>query len=317
VVSEPSHWISDLVALGVAAFGALTPVDGHPGAQRSLSMAERSVIVLSAKSVQEGAERVPDSKAQQKLAQSANSSGEDDELFARAAGRIPKWKNPAEGLLPSGDATIAAPAVDGAARAAAEGAAGTPRSRKPGALDKRKDPSRAPGGAIGRQIVADQDKALGALPPSRRKVLGSQPLVGARANETAAVGEPAETARSDERTAIQSAIRGQLDAFASGDGASAYSFAAPSVKTQYRSPATFLSMVREGYAAIYRHKRAQFGELGERGERRVQTVRLTDHDDRIWTALYALEKQPDGSWLISGCTLTRGDQAYGTISATP
>ena len=307
MVSEPLHWISDLVALGVAAFGALTPVGGDLGVQRSLSMAELSVIVLSAKSVQEDAERAPDPNAQQKLAQSANPSAEDDELFARAVERIPKWTNPAEGLLPSGDATVAAP----------EGAAGTPRSGKPGALDKQKGALRAPGGTIGRQIVADQDKALGALPPSRRKVLGSHALAGARANETAAIGGPAETARSNERTAIQSTIRGQLDAFASDNGESAYNFAAPSVKTQYRNPATFLSMVREGYAAIYRHKRAQFGELSERGERRVQTVRLTDHADGIWTALYTLERQPDGSWLISGCTLTRGNQAYGTISATP
>jgi Domain of unknown function (DUF4864) len=309
--------ISDLLALGVAAFGALTPVDGNLGAQRSPSMAELSVIVLSARSAQEGAERAPAPKGQQKIAQSANPGGEDDELFARAAERVPKWKNPAEGLLPGGGAAVASPAAGGAARAAAEGAAGTPPSGKPRALDKRKDPLRAPGGAIGRQIVADQDKALSALPPSRRKALGSQALAGARANETAAIGGPAETARSDDRTAIQSTIRKQLDALASDNGESAYSFAAPSVKTQYRNPATFLSMVREGYAAIYRHKRAQFGELSERGERRVQTVRLTDQGDGIWTALYTLEKQPDGSWLISGCTLTRGDQAYGTISATP
>jgi hypothetical protein len=220
------------------------------------------------------------------MAQSANPGAEDDELFARAVERIPKWKNPAEGLLPSGDSTVASPAV-GAARAAAERAAGTPRSGKPGALDKRKDAARAP--------------------------------VVARANERAAIGRPAETARSDERSAIQTTIRKQLDAFASDNGARAYSFAAPSIKMQYPNPATFVSMVREGYAAVYRHKGAQFGALSERGERRIQAVRLTDHADSIWTALYTLEKQPDGSWLISGCTLTRGDQAYGAIqtSATP
>src|SRR5262245_58026327 len=166
--------------------------------QTSLSMAELSVVAPSAKSVQEGAERAPDPKAQQKLAQSANPSGGDDELFARAAGRTPKWKNPAEGLLPSGDSTVVSPAVDGAARAAAEGAGGTPRSGKPGAHDKQKGASPAPGVTIGRRIAADQNGALSALPPSRRKTLGSHALAGVRANERAAIGRPAETARSDE-----------------------------------------------------------------------------------------------------------------------
>jgi hypothetical protein len=120
----------------------------------------------------------------------------------------------------------------------------------------------------------------------------------------------------DERTAIQRTIREQLDAFASDNGARAYRFAAPSIKMQFPNPAAFVSMVREGYAAVYRHKRAQFGELSERGERRTQAVRLTDHAGSILTALYTLEKQPDGSWLISGCTLTRGDQAYSAIRSS-
>jgi hypothetical protein len=276
VFSEPLHLISDLVAVGVAALGVFAPVDGNLAAQRPLSAVELSVIVLSAKSVQEGDESGPGPKAQQKLAQSANPGEENDELFARAVGRTPKWKSRAEGLLPSGGSTVVAPAVDGAAKAAAHGAAGTPRSGKPRALDKRKVASRA-------RVVA-------------------------RANEAAVIRRPTETARPDERTAIQSIIRKQFDAFASDNGARAYSFAAPSIKMQYPNPATFISMVRDGYAAVYRHKRAQFGELSERGERRIQAVRLTDHDGGIWTALYTLEKQPDGSWLISGCTLARGEQ---------
>jgi hypothetical protein len=372
VVYEPQHWISDLVAIGVAAFGALTPVEGNLGAQRSLSAAELSVTMRSlspatdaerapgrkpqkmAQSADPSAEndelfaravgRIPkwknpaggllpstdsavvapagggaarpaNPKAQERPAQSANSSAEDDELFARAAGRIPKWKNPAEGLLSGGDATVASPVVDGAAKAAAEGA-GTPRSGKPGVLDKRKIAARAPGGTIGGGVAADQDKALGALPASRRQARGSHALAGARANETAAIRGHTETARSDERSAIQSTIRKQLDAFASGNGARAYSFAAPSIKTQYPNPATFLSMVREGYAAVYRHKRAQFGELSEGGARRIQAVRLTDHAGGMWTALYTLDRQPDGSWLISGCTLTRAPGAM-RFSSTP
>jgi hypothetical protein len=34
-------------------------------------------------------------------------------------------------------------------------------------------------------------------------------------------------------------------------------------------------------------------------------VQLTDEAGDTWLALYTLEKQPDGSWLISGCTLVK------------
>ena len=109
----------------------------------------------------------------------------------------------------------------------------------------------------------------------------------------------------EERAAIRSLIQSQLDAFASDDGAKAYSFAAPSIRQIFPNEGAFLRMVQESYAVVYRHKDVLFGELSEHGEGRIQAVKLTDEAGDTWLALYTLEKQPDGSWLISGCTLIK------------
>jgi hypothetical protein len=116
---------------------------------------------------------------------------------------------------------------------------------------------------------------------------------------------PSRAADDAERDAIRALIQSQLDAFASDDGARAYSFAAPSIKRIFPDEGTFLRMVRESYAAVYRHKDVLFGELSDHGEGRIQAVKLTDEAGDSWLALYTLEKQPDGSWLISGCTLVK------------
>jgi hypothetical protein len=108
-----------------------------------------------------------------------------------------------------------------------------------------------------------------------------------------------------ERAAVRALIQGQLDAFASDDGAKAYGFAAPSIRKIFPDEATFLAMVRESYAVVYRHKDVQFGELSDHGEGRIQAVRFTDEAGDTWLALYTLEKQPDGSWLIAGCALVK------------
>jgi hypothetical protein len=116
---------------------------------------------------------------------------------------------------------------------------------------------------------------------------------------------PARAADDAERDVIRTLIQSQLDAFISDDGAKAYSFAAPSIRRIFPDESAFLRMVQESYAAVYRHKEVLFGELSDHGEGRIQAVQLTDEAGDTWLALYTLEKQPDGSWLISGCSLVK------------
>ncbi len=107
-----------------------------------------------------------------------------------------------------------------------------------------------------------------------------------------------------EATEFQRIITGQLNAFNADDGDAAYSFAAPSIQRLFPTPETFMSMVRKSYAPVYRRQSYAFGRIGnEMGGQPTQHVTIIDANGKAWTAFYAMERQPDGSWKISGCLL--------------
>ena len=107
----------------------------------------------------------------------------------------------------------------------------------------------------------------------------------------------------DDVTTAQTIIRSQEQAFAHDDAAAAYSYAAPALHAMFPDADLFLSMVRGGYAPVYRHKSFEFGEGRAADGKIAQTVRIIDADGNPWDALYTLEQQPDGSWKITGCML--------------
>ncbi|MGE4253102.1 MAG: DUF4864 domain-containing protein, partial [Parvibaculaceae bacterium] len=114
----------------------------------------------------------------------------------------------------------------------------------------------------------------------------------------------AQTVSEAEVREFQRIITGQLDAFNADDGAGAYEFAAPSIRRMFPTPEIFLSMVKKGYPPIYRRQSYSFGRIGnEFGGAPTQHVTIIDANGKAWTALYAMERQPDGSWKIVGCRL--------------
>jgi hypothetical protein len=118
------------------------------------------------------------------------------------------------------------------------------------------------------------------------------------------IGLAAAPARAgDEVSAAQAIIRSQEQAFARDDAATAYSYAAPALHATFPDADLFLSMVRRGYAPVYRHKSFEFGEGRALDGRIAQTVRIIDAEGNPWDALYTLEQQSDGSWKITGCVL--------------
>jgi hypothetical protein len=120
-------------------------------------------------------------------------------------------------------------------------------------------------------------------------LLGSSVLV--RAADDVAVG--------------QSVIRSQEDAFSRDDAATAYTFASPGIQSWYRTPETFMFMVRNGYAPVYRHRSFEFGEARTADGKIVQEVHIVDANGEAWEALYTLEPQSDGSLKISACVLKK------------
>ncbi len=113
----------------------------------------------------------------------------------------------------------------------------------------------------------------------------------------------------DDVAAAQIVIRSQEQAFSRDDPAAAYSHAAPAIQGIFPDAETFMAMVRNSYAPVYRHKSFEFGEARAADGKIAQRVHILDAEGVPWEALYTLELQPDGSLKITGCMLLKAGQA--------
>jgi hypothetical protein len=113
----------------------------------------------------------------------------------------------------------------------------------------------------------------------------------------------------DDVAAAQSVIRSQEQAFGRDDPEAAYSHAAPAIQGIFPDAETFMAMVRNSYAPVYRHKSFEFGEARTADGKIAQRVHILDVDGVPWEALYTLEQQPDGGLKITGCMLLKAGQA--------
>ena len=112
----------------------------------------------------------------------------------------------------------------------------------------------------------------------------------------------------DDLAAAQGVIRSQVEAFSRDDAAAAYSYAAPAIQ-EIPQADIFMSMVRNSYAPVYRHKSFDFGEARVSDGTIAQRVHIVDADGVSWEALYTPEVQPDGSVKITGCVLLKAGRA--------
>jgi hypothetical protein len=104
--------------------------------------------------------------------------------------------------------------------------------------------------------------------------------------------------------AAQATIDNQLKAFLADDGALAYSFAAPNIKRIFPTADAFMGMVTNGYAPVRRPQAYSFGKVEETSPTSIiQQVMIVGPDGKDYEAVYTLEQQPDGTFLITGCSL--------------
>ena len=118
-----------------------------------------------------------------------------------------------------------------------------------------------------------------------------------------AVQAPAVTLTDDDRSAIHEVVAAQLDAFGQDDASGAFALASPVTKRHFRTPENFMRMVQIGYTPVYRHKSVEFGRISQVDGNIVQRVYLVAMDDQPIIALYFMEQEADGRWLIDGCVL--------------
>ena len=116
---------------------------------------------------------------------------------------------------------------------------------------------------------------------------------------------PARAVDEGAASAGRAVIQRQVEALRKDDAGGAFAFASPSIRDMFGTEENFLSMVKRGYPPIYRHRSFEFGPTRDEGEGFEQAVRIQDADGVDWDAVYTLERQPDGSWKISGCRLVK------------
>ena len=119
---------------------------------------------------------------------------------------------------------------------------------------------------------------------------------------TAAAVAQAPASQAD-RAAIRAVIGDQISAFRRDDGDAAFAFAAPSIRDMFGTADRFMAMVRGGYQPVYRPRQVEFGDLMLKEGALTQVVHVVGPDGIPVTALYFMERQADGTWRISGCSL--------------
>ena len=107
----------------------------------------------------------------------------------------------------------------------------------------------------------------------------------------------------EDSQALQGTVQAQLAAFAGDDAECAFSYAAPNIRSLFQTPENFMAMVRQAYPVVYRPKDVQFLPPRSLDAAVVQPVHMRDSDGKSWLAMYTLQRQVDGLWLISGCVL--------------
>lgn len=105
--------------------------------------------------------------------------------------------------------------------------------------------------------------------------------------------------------AMQSAIRGQIDAFQSDDADAAYAYAAPGVRQRFASPARFVAMVRQGYSTVFEHQSFSFIDEALTPSGPAQRVEFVTEDGLVWGGIYTFEEADNGELFISGVLLRR------------
>jgi len=109
-----------------------------------------------------------------------------------------------------------------------------------------------------------------------------------------------------DEAAFRAAIADQIAAFQADDGQRAYRHAAPAIRQIFPDPDQFMRMVRQGYQPVYRPQSYSFGKAGFSGSGRpIQRVTIIGPDGLTYEAVYTMERQPDGTWQITGCALVR------------
>lgn len=102
---------------------------------------------------------------------------------------------------------------------------------------------------------------------------------------------------------IRTVIEAQLAAFAADDAEAAFSIASEGIRKSFGTADNFLAMVKASYPVVYRPATVLFLDPERLAGEIMQGVEMSDDTDRLWIAIYRMQRQPDDTWRIDGCVL--------------
>jgi Domain of unknown function (DUF4864) len=107
----------------------------------------------------------------------------------------------------------------------------------------------------------------------------------------------------DDLQAVRTVIENQIGALRNGDINSAFSYASPTIQSQYGNATTFAEAVKSAYAPIFDSHSVVFEDPKEVMGLVSQPVLLLSSDGEMVMASYLMEKEDNGDWRITGCYL--------------
>lgn len=103
---------------------------------------------------------------------------------------------------------------------------------------------------------------------------------------------------------IQLTITSQIEAFRANDFERAFTYASPTIKGMFGTPANFGSMVVTGYPMVINPAQVEMQDLRTIGGALWQRVRITDQKGQAFLLDYQMIEGPDG-WLINAVQLQK------------
>lgn len=120
-----------------------------------------------------------------------------------------------------------------------------------------------------------------------------------------ACAAPAQPLDAEDVRAMREVIDAQLEAFSRDDHEGAFSLASPGIRERFGSAETFVRMVREQYAVVYRPASRTFLAPVVEDGTVIFPVQLSDRAGGVWVALYTMQRS-GGAWRVAGCQLVQG-----------
>jgi len=130
-------------------------------------------------------------------------------------------------------------------------------------------------------------------------------LLGALLLALAAAPAHAQPLGGNDTSEMRRVIDAQLEAFSRDDEEQAFAFTSPGIRERFGTAATFVRMVREQYAVVYRPASRTFLKPVVEDGNVIFPVQMSDRAGRVWVALYTM-RRVGGEWRVAGCQLVAG-----------